>query len=584
MKPSKKASAISRKVAQGSPLNDDEKSKDDGKLLDFDDVLPHIGEFGVYQKVLFLLMIPYAFFVAFVYFTQIFITVAPEEHWCYVPELAHLTAEERLNLAIPRAAPGEGDKAFTYSQCVRYDVNFTELLENGTLDLVPNPNWPVRPCDQGWEFDFSEIPYASITAEMEWVCQNAALPSFAQAIFFCGAIVGGLLFGWVADRYGRIPALTGTNVVGFLAGMGTAFVTNFWQFCLCRFLIGMAFDNCFTMMYILVLEYTGPKWRTFVTNMALGVFFATATCSMAWLAAYIDDWRKFTLITAMPMAFGFLVPFIIPESARWLLSQGKVKRGMKIIRRIARVNRKVVDERLYEEFIAGQQIDESMQRHKYTILDLFRAPELRKNVLLIIIVWIGVSIVYDGHVKNLENTGWKYYLSFTIASATESPADLLLIVTLDYFGKRWMNFVTLMGCAVFGLLAACVPIGVPSASLFIISRFFINITFNIGLQYAVELIPTVVRAQGMTFIMVMGSTASMVTPFISQSADVFFALPLFILGGIAITIAFLCLLLPETAGRELPQTLADGETFFKGQKFWEFPCLKRNQASASAAT
>lgn len=100
-----------------------------------------------------------------------------------------------------------------------------------------------------------------------------------------------------------------------------------------------------------------------------------------------------------------------------------------------------------------------MQRHKYTILDLFRAPELRKNVLLIIIVWIGVSIVYDGHVKNLENTGWKYYLSFTIASATESPADLLLIVTLDYFGKRWMNFATLMGCAIFGLLAACVPIG-----------------------------------------------------------------------------------------------------------------------------
>lgn len=82
--------------------------------------------------------------------------------WCNLISFFYF----RLNLAIPRAAPGEGDKAFTYSQCVRYDVNFTELLENGTLDLVPNPNWPVRPCDQGWEFDFSEIPYASITAEV----------------------------------------------------------------------------------------------------------------------------------------------------------------------------------------------------------------------------------------------------------------------------------------------------------------------------------------------------------------------------------------------------------------------------------
>lgn len=65
------------------------------KVIDFDDLLPHIGEFGRYQKILFLLMIPFAFFVAFVYFSQIFITLVPDEHWCFVPELAHLTAEQR---------------------------------------------------------------------------------------------------------------------------------------------------------------------------------------------------------------------------------------------------------------------------------------------------------------------------------------------------------------------------------------------------------------------------------------------------------------------------------------------------------
>lgn len=63
--------------------------------MDFDDILPHIGEFGKYQKLLFLMMIPFAFFVAFVYFTQIFITLVPEEHFCKVPELMNLTKEER---------------------------------------------------------------------------------------------------------------------------------------------------------------------------------------------------------------------------------------------------------------------------------------------------------------------------------------------------------------------------------------------------------------------------------------------------------------------------------------------------------
>jgi hypothetical protein len=66
-------------------------------IIDFDDLLPHIGDFGRYQKILFLLMIPFAFFVAFVYFSQIFITLVPEEHWCAVPELEKLnyTVEQR---------------------------------------------------------------------------------------------------------------------------------------------------------------------------------------------------------------------------------------------------------------------------------------------------------------------------------------------------------------------------------------------------------------------------------------------------------------------------------------------------------
>lgn len=56
-------------------------------LMDFDDLLPHIGEFGRYQKILFLLMIPFAFFVAWTYFSQIFLTLVPQEYHCALPEL-----------------------------------------------------------------------------------------------------------------------------------------------------------------------------------------------------------------------------------------------------------------------------------------------------------------------------------------------------------------------------------------------------------------------------------------------------------------------------------------------------------------
>lgn len=71
------------------------KPKTSGREMDFDELLPYVGEFGVYQKILFVLMIPFAFFVAWVYFSQIFITLVPEEHWCRVPELENLTMEAR---------------------------------------------------------------------------------------------------------------------------------------------------------------------------------------------------------------------------------------------------------------------------------------------------------------------------------------------------------------------------------------------------------------------------------------------------------------------------------------------------------
>lgn len=63
--------------------------------VEFDDLLPHIGEFGRYQQLLFLLMIPFTFFLVFVYFAQIFITLVPAEYFCRIPMLANHSLESR---------------------------------------------------------------------------------------------------------------------------------------------------------------------------------------------------------------------------------------------------------------------------------------------------------------------------------------------------------------------------------------------------------------------------------------------------------------------------------------------------------
>lgn len=45
-----------------------------------------------------------------------------------------------------------------------YAVNFTEQLAAGVK--TADPNWKTIPCNNGWEFDLDEIPYATIATEV----------------------------------------------------------------------------------------------------------------------------------------------------------------------------------------------------------------------------------------------------------------------------------------------------------------------------------------------------------------------------------------------------------------------------------
>ncbi|XP_073836261.1 solute carrier family 22 member 13-like [Musca autumnalis] len=537
--------------------------------IDFDDILPMIGEFGKYQKILFICMIPFAFFVAFIYFSQIFLTLIPEQHWCSVPELESIPLEERLALSIPRMDNGD------YHNCFMYNVNYTDLLAKGIRKA--DPTWPRVACMHGWSYNFTEIPYTTVATEENWVCENDTLPTYAQSIFFLGAIVGGLLFGWIADKFGRIPSLIGCNLVGFAAGIATAFVSNFWQFAVMRFFVGFAFDNCFTMIYILVLEYVGPRYRTFVANMSIAIFFTMAACMLPWIAYYLADWRLLAVVTSAPLLLAVLTPLIVPESARWLVSQGKVSQAISILKKVEKVNGKHISPETYQNFSdsCAKLRQEESTNHSYSILDLFKTPRLRRTTILLIIIWMAISLVFDGHVRNVGSLGLDIFFTFTVASFTEFPADTLLTLTLDRFGRRWLACGSMVLSGIFSLLATIAPVGVYSASLAIVGRFFVNISYNIGLQYAAEILPTVVRAQGVAFIHIMGYVASIIAPFVVYLTYISPMLPLIILGILGIAGGLLSLLLPETLDHDLPQTLSDGEEFGRGQSIFDFPCLAK---------
>lgn len=120
------------------------------------------------------------------------------------------------------------------------------------------------------------------------------------------------------------------------------------------------------------------------------------------------------------------------KKTRWLVSQGRVKKAIEILKKFAKVNGRTVSPEVFKTFSdsCARMQEEEAENASYSILDLFKTPRLRRTTILLLIIWMSISLVFDGHVRNVGSLGLDFFITFTIASATEFPADTVLTLTL----------------------------------------------------------------------------------------------------------------------------------------------------------
>ncbi|KAK7077260.1 hypothetical protein SK128_013691, partial [Halocaridina rubra] len=126
--------------------------------MDFDEILPDIGEYGTYQKlILWFLLLPGTMPCGFHAYNQLFMAFTPE-HWCRVPELddRNLSTDFIKNLSIPF-----NEETQEFSKCQRYDYNFSQYLMSRVIslddsDVAPPEGATIIPCDRGWHYDQPE--------------------------------------------------------------------------------------------------------------------------------------------------------------------------------------------------------------------------------------------------------------------------------------------------------------------------------------------------------------------------------------------------------------------------------------------
>ncbi|XP_037077485.1 carcinine transporter-like [Pollicipes pollicipes] len=529
-------------------------------MIDFDNVLLEIGERGRYQQIMYLLLcIPATIPAAFVAFNQVFISGTPD-HWCRVPQLANLSLPQRRALSLPPGPEGG------YHQCRMYDVNYTAVWVDGG-HLWPdaaNASWPTAPCRHGWEYDMTDYD-ETLTTKFDLVCEDAWQPNFCTTLFYTGSLFGNVLFGWVADKWGRRTAIVAILALEIPMAIVSAFSTSYTMYTALRFVVGLTFPALYQIPFILSLEMMGPSYRTFA-GMIICVFFAGALAVMAGIAYLCRHW--FTLTLALSVPFVVLVSYwwIIPESPRWLIQQGRMAEAEKIVQKMAKVNKKPIPKNYLRSVTELNAMTPVSPEPVSMRLLIFGYPNIRKKFLIIAFSWTANAIVYNGLSYNTTNLGVSDYLAFFIGAVVEVPSYFIILYTMDRWGRRWSLCATML----LGGLACISCILVPreavwvTVTLAMIGKFGIAGSFAVIYVFAGELLPTVIRSQAMALASFFAGLGLLCFPQILALAAYGRLVPLIIMGTVTLLGAFVSFFLPETAHQHLPETMEEGENFGKG--------------------
>ncbi|GAV03966.1 hypothetical protein RvY_14319 [Ramazzottius varieornatus] len=551
-------------------------------MIDFDEILLEVGQFGRYQKLLLVFVVlPATLPGGFHGFSQIFTVGVPGDYWCRLPPSFNISELHTIlpnnqssnRWWIPNVRNAETGN-ITHSRCSMYDLDrldsptYRHLQQSNKLENAEhfqNATFPTVPCTSGWEYDRSV--YQS-TLVMDWnlICDKEDFPTWSLFINTVGTLLGCLLFGFLSDRIGRKKAFFLAAIIQLASGIATAFSPNFTFFCIARFISGLTVIPVYLIPLIMGLELVGPSKRAAVGT-TISFFYSLGVVGVAVVAYFVRPWFEFQLAVTLPFTFFIADWWLLPESPRWLMARGRTDEMLAIVRRIIKMNKPDLPEN-YLEILRSKieaSVDLEATTRKYTLVDLFRTPNLRKNSILIVFITFSGFAVYNGMNFFVPYLGGDDYVGFLLAALVELPSYFLLYFTLNPLGRRGTLMISLEIGGIFCIAAALTPLTHQKTTivLFLISKFAITISFFVTDLIASEIFPTVVRGSGGFLAQTVSTLGLCVCPLITSVAKHYPWLPLVAFAVLAILGGFATLLLPETANQLLPETMDEGEEFGK---------------------
>ncbi|KAM7361199.1 organic cation transporter protein-like [Cochliomyia hominivorax] len=537
--------------------------------MGYDDVMKNLGDFGRYQKQIYFLLCLPAITCALHKLAGVFLLARPDFR-CILPfETDNSTYQsfppDRWNLTYPY------DKVTKkWQTCEYYNVDYTEEYLNGSIVEIRNG---TKHCEH---FAYDQTIYVN-SAVTDWnlVCGRSLLSATSDSIFMFGVLLGSIIFGQLSDKYGRKPTFFATLVIQVLFGVMVAISPEYFTYTISRMIVGSTTSGAFLVAYVLAMEMVGPSYRLFA-GVACQFFFSIGFMLTAAFAHFIREWRWLQIALTLPGLLFLCYHWIIPESARWLLSKGRKDEAISVIEKAAKVNNVNIPPNVYESLIEEAATKEKEEENvikkannrQPSVFDLMRYPNLRRKSLIVFFDWFVTSGVYYGLSWNTNNLGGNVYLNFLISGAVEVPAYTLLILTLNRWGRRSILCGSLIAAGVALLLIVIVSEDMNwlIVTFAMIGKFAITSSFGTIYIFSAEQFPTVVRNVGIGASSMVARIGGILAPYLNLLGQIWKPLPFIVCGTFAFIGGLISLLLPETSNSPMLETIEDGENFGKKRK------------------
>ena len=212
-------------------------------------------------------------------------------------------------------------------------------LEMGLFPLVQRP--ALRELLATTTADGTLIPVSEAEVN-RWI-------GIITAFFLIGAATGGVLFGWLGDRIGRVRSMMLSVITYALVSAMCGFANEAWQVGVLRFIAALGMGGEWSLGVALINEIWPARSRAFLAGLigaaanvgyliialaGLGLIKQVGQVrglleSMSlpghWIESLLanDGWRFLMMLGALPALLTFFIRMFVPESEKWLHEKEK---------------------------------------------------------------------------------------------------------------------------------------------------------------------------------------------------------------------------------------------------------------------